>query len=1141
MPCGAGTFSDVSGSTGCTKCVAGTYLSALGKASASDCVQCAKGKYSTRDGAMYAQTCVFCRPGSFAESPGSTACMYCEQGKYSDEVAASAASACKEVVVAVKNVVPTKGSSSGGQFVRVEINSFNFSGAVRDIEVQFAGVKLGRADFAVSALSDRFLTILSFTTPSSSAGQVDVTVSETPCSSPCRQVSFKFQQMDESAMRLVSHFPSQGAMQRSDMAVNVLISNFPEESPVTINFGSVASSVSEIKSMGDRITSLIVLVPVAKTVGAVWVNITANEAGGSGPDMSRQGVSFKYTYFDGNAMRTVRMEPEIVPVSTTLSEKFISFRPTVSVMLANLPQPTLTSTRRLAADTHPLGVTASCGGVDAAVKSVRNTATCKAGEFDCNRTVIQLILPPFRSQKSREVMIRIQGLPQISAGNITYGAGCDYNKECPATQIADLIGVASAASMGCDRALCLDKSAIPDPEIISVSSRQGSTLGGQSLLVHFRNLPILDASDITVEVQTSATSRVTVQVTSVSLQRGSTFMGGEGWCNFTTPSVDVSTEKATITLSAAFGDLRRAASFDFEFFKPLTGPAVLEDISPTALRKTDDLRLMVKLSNFPVLKRLSDLSLIKVQIGDTLYPGAVKAVLESNRQATVFAVSIEKPESGWTGDSLAVKFYSDDISRAASSTLQILRTPQPVVVAQFPLQGPSDVATQVSLSVRFFGDSATPFSVSGSATVSEATAKHDAACTQRDCSLHDLKITVPALQSGATAMRNTGFVVSGGGLSTFFNFTYIPAGAAELKMAHPKTQILGSQVGVEEIKVLLDKYPSSTCKAAQTCAKEAAGSVVMFGGVQGTISSVSDVVNGDLALTLLAPLAVTQAQAIKVQITSLGSKSVSFDYTYASYATVRPVDGPVEGGVVVTILAVGLHSPDSVVDRTQLQVRLGDAAVAASDIESVQPVEDASRLPMLKVVLRTLAATKAGRVECTICIMPRCNTSHAVPSFAFTYFSQPSVLKIAPSKVTLDGRTDLGSGSSLVEMTVIDFPKPDTIGQLHLTIDDTPCNGTLCGIVAFSHSAISTKFTIHVPALTTTGLKNVRILFQSAVGGMTRVAESELQYYSPQPVVLSAHWCEECNDGNICVRGGLCKNGVPSLKWTAKLSGECPK
>ena len=128
MPCGAGTFSDVSGSTGCTKCVAGTYLSALGKASASDCVQCAKGKYSTRDGAMYAQTCVFCRPGSFAESPGSTACMYCEQGKYSDEVAASAASACKEVVVAVKNVVPTKGSSSGGQFVRVEINSFNFSG-----------------------------------------------------------------------------------------------------------------------------------------------------------------------------------------------------------------------------------------------------------------------------------------------------------------------------------------------------------------------------------------------------------------------------------------------------------------------------------------------------------------------------------------------------------------------------------------------------------------------------------------------------------------------------------------------------------------------------------------------------------------------------------------------------------------------------------------------------------------------------------------------------------------------------------------------------------------------------------------------------------------------------------------------------
>jgi hypothetical protein len=76
------------------------------------------------------------------------------------------------VVVAVKKVVPTTGGRNGGQFVIVEVNAFNFSGVVTDIELQFAGVKIG---FKVSVLSDRFLTILSFISPSTAAGVFDVT------------------------------------------------------------------------------------------------------------------------------------------------------------------------------------------------------------------------------------------------------------------------------------------------------------------------------------------------------------------------------------------------------------------------------------------------------------------------------------------------------------------------------------------------------------------------------------------------------------------------------------------------------------------------------------------------------------------------------------------------------------------------------------------------------------------------------------------------------------------------------------------------------------------------------------------------------------------------------------------------------
>jgi hypothetical protein len=549
------------------------------------------------------------------------------------------------------------------------------------------------------------------------------------------------------------------------------------------------------------------------------------------------------------------------------------------------------------------------------------------------------------------------------------------------------------------------------------------------------------------------------------------------------------------------------------------------------LRRIDDVRLKVQLSNFPIIKRPHDLSVIQVQIDGNVSVGAVKAIHESTRQFTVFAVSVPRPAAGWNGDSIALKFYSDDVSRAASFVLQILSTPAPTIVRQFPLKGISDVRTQVSISIQFLEASAAPITVSGGATVSQATAKHDATCVHRDCSLYDVKITVPALVPSPPAMTDAGFVITSGKLSTFFNFTYIPAEAAVLTMAHPKVQTLGLQAGVKEIKVLLEKYPSSNCgNVAKSCAKEAVGTVVLFGGVRGTITQMTDDAKG-LALTLLAPLAVKQAQVVTVQIKSLGSSSVVFDYTYASYATVRPVNGPVEGGGMVTVSAFGLHSPDSVVERTQLQIRFGEAAVAVSDIESAQHVDDGNGLPRLEVVLRTTAAAKAGYVMCTICLMPRCDNPHAVSTFVFSYYLQPSVLKIIPSKVTLDGRTDLAIGSSLVELTVLDFPKLDAIDQLQLTIADMPCNGTVCRIHGFSQSAISTKVSIQVPALTSVGLKTVRLFFQD-----TRSVVTQLQYFNPQPVILSAHWCKECNDGNMCMRGGLCRNGVAALKNSAKLA-----
>jgi hypothetical protein len=345
------------------------------------------------------------------------------------------------------------------------------------------------------------------------------------------------------------------------------------------------------------------------------------------------------------------------------------------------------------------------------------------------------------------------------------------------------------------------------------------------------------------------------------------------------------------------------------------------------------------------------------------------------------------------------------------------------------------MGTLVFISMAYLGTKAEgSISVIGGAVLKEVIAKHDATCTQHDCSLYDIKISVPALASSPDVMTNVGFAVTSSGFSTLFNFTYLPVEAAVMKMAHPKEQILRMQAGIMEIRVLLQNYPTSNCQAANTCATEAVGTVVTFGDVEGIVTSISDVDNGALALSLLAPLAIKQAQQVVVEIKSLKSTSVSFDYKYVSYATIQPVEGPVEGGEMVTISSVGLHHPESAVEKSQLQIMFGESAVEASDIVSVQQIFDGSGWPILKVVLRISGAVRAGRVWCSICLIPRCGLMHAVSKFDFTYFLQPSVLKISPGKVTLDGRTDVFTGSTFVKLTVLNFPKIDRIDELQLTI-----------------------------------------------------------------------------------------------------------
>jgi hypothetical protein len=102
VTCPVGTFSELVGSTNCTKCPIG-YISAAGatactacaagsssNAAQSACVACDAGYYSAAKGSA----CVACAAGSYSPSAASTTCTACPAGSYSPSAASSTCSAC---------------------------------------------------------------------------------------------------------------------------------------------------------------------------------------------------------------------------------------------------------------------------------------------------------------------------------------------------------------------------------------------------------------------------------------------------------------------------------------------------------------------------------------------------------------------------------------------------------------------------------------------------------------------------------------------------------------------------------------------------------------------------------------------------------------------------------------------------------------------------------------------------------------------------------------------------------------------------------------------------------------------------------------------------------------------------------------
>jgi cysteine-rich repeat protein len=902
------------------------------------------------------------------------------------------------------------------------------------------------------------------------------------------------------------------------MSMDVVLKNLPRTilfSDIAIRFGLVALNSSSVTFSNSELATVTVMVPPCSVDAILDVLIVICNR------QIHETILLKYHFFDGNALRTVSLEPKFVPVSRLVWGSMVWLRPEVVVIIANFPDGLNVSS-----------ILVSCGELEAEVASLWDMTSCADGAVvDCRRTKVVLRLPAVESPGVRNITISTMH-SEFVVGAIDYIEGCDFSQQCGKSKDLDLLRVLAMPVVTCDPTQCVDPNTLPPARIMHVSSTQGLILGGEVVRLHLLNFPFVHSSDISVVFKSARTTRV-ANVSFASIAVGSSLRANEAQIHIITPMVvDDDAETHTVTLFATLGRVQKEANFVFEYLPLIQGPAVVKEFSPKTIRRTEELLLSIDLANIPRIKMPFNASEIRVRYANS--ESSAKEVLSSTRISTQVIISIAKPVQGWNEGLLRLKLYhiKQGMHRAASLDVMVVPTPPPKVISLFPSGGASDKETEVTLSITYLEVEA-EIMVDGGARVLEATGAHDSACTERDCSSFELKLLLPVFSGNLTLPATVQYEVVTGSVAASFGFRYARPDAPELKLVSPTRQTL-SEAGSVEILVLISNFPTTSCMAIRSCAEEASSATVKFGSVAGVIKSLSNVdSNGLLDMRVLAPSSVMQPNSVTVQVVQ-GEAVASFKYTYAiPPALVSPADAPVSGGLAVTITAVGFPSPEDIEKACNLHISFGGIQ-ASSFFVLPHKYGDESGRPHLKVAVSVPPFDSAGSVQGRMwlnCSSKFEHTDEIVANFDFEYFMPPDILRLIPNRVAVNRQ-------SLVDAIVQNFPLFSEIKHLQLQVGNHTCDGQVCAIRGFSHSAISTKVTIQVPSGLSEGTQKIRMEY-TAPGEMNRcvkIAEAAVEYYRPLPTVLLARWCHDCNDGLSCVARGKCKNGVDPLNGVATLS-----
>jgi len=379
----------------------------------------------------------------------------------------------------------------------------------------------------------------------------------------------------------------------------------------------------------------------------------------------------------------------------------------------------------------------------------------------------------------------------------------------------------------------------------------------------------------------------------------------------------------TFTVSSLLGGPASAktATFAFEFMPVIYGSPKVLSYVPSSVTMTTDLRLTLTLQNVPRFAIPFDTSLVSLAIdnGPALH---ATAILESSRSQTTLSLLAPGP---WNTNTnvLNISVCVMPCTQSSWLSIDVLPPADPTIQSVFPRAISSFGSQQLAVTLAFVQQSLTLSQVSAFMTTGQqrvaalnATALRrisPAGCSVRDCTVFALTLTSPQSNPDGIDVGGVANIsISYGEIVMSTTISYISAAAPSLEMLSPSYQLL-QQLGLEPIEVIVKNFPSRDCAMTSTCAQEATtGNLQAFiGTVAAKVVSAVDRKNGLLSISMLAPQFNAASPGLRgmVQATIPESRrqtlvEFAFDVR-AAPPTILPSEGPLEGGIIVTVTARG--------------------------------------------------------------------------------------------------------------------------------------------------------------------------------------------------------------------------------------------